>query len=401
MREKLTDRYAATAAPGLYADTDSRSPRGFLLRVTPAGGRAWCLNYRVKDSGKERRITIGDAASWPIMAARERAAELRREIDAGGDPLRRLEDRRAEPTVAELVKQFEDEALINRAPRTGAEYKAMLQRYVVPAIGAKKVSAVTGADIERLHRRISADGKKRRADAVATVASIVFTQAVKWKLIGENPCRGAVKRNSPPGRERFLKSEELNRLLATLERWRERRPDSVDALLLLLLTGSRRGEVLSMRWTDVGNLDAATWVKPAALTKQRKLHTVPLSPQTVAVLRRRLDEREVSDNVVPLRRDDHVFNGGGDAAHVNRLERTWREIRAAAGLEDLRIHDLRHSFASMLIGEGLSLPIVGSMLGHSSPTMTARYAHIANEVQRQAADLVGKIVGSRGAKATD
>jgi integrase len=399
MREKITDRYAVSAPPGLYADTDRRSPRGFLLRVTPAGGRAWCLNYRVKDSGKERRITIGDVASWPVMAARERAAELRREIDAGGDPLQRLEDKRGAPTVAELVKQFEREALPSRAERTAAEYKAMLDRYIIPAIGSLKVTAVTGANIERLHREISADGKARRADAVVTVASILFGQAVTWKMCAENPCRGAVTRNSPPGRQRFLKSLELDRLLVTLERWRSRRPDSVDALLLLLLTGARRGEVLSMRWVpDIGDLDAATWIKPAALTKQRKLHRVPLSPQAVAVLRRRLDEREAPGRIVQLRRDDHVFRGGGDAAHINRLERDWREIRAAAGIEDVRIHDLRHSFASMLIGEGLSLPIVGEMLGHSSPSMTARYAHVDEEVQRRAAGLIGKIVGSRSVK---
>ena len=393
MRDKLTDRFAASAPPGLHwGNADRRAPKGFLLRVTQAGARAWCLNYRVKDTGRERRLTIGDTSTWPIAMAIERAAELRRMIDAGGDPLGDLQDKRAEPTVAELVKRFEEEALSSRAARTAGEYKAMLDKHVLPAIGRLKVSAVEPDDIAKLHRRISAEGKKRRADAVVTVASIVFGQAVAWKFRTDNPCKGAVKRNSPPGRERFLNREELARLLATLERRRDQRSDTVDALNILLMTGSRRGEVLSMRWNDV-DLDSGVWVKPAALTKQRKRHRIPLSPEAVVVLRRRLEERDAPGRIVALRRDKYVFKGGGNQAHIGRLERDWREIRASAGLEDMRIHDLRHSYASMLIAEGLSLPIVGSMLGHSSPSMTARYAHLSDDVQRQAAEIVGKIGG--------
>lgn len=122
MQAKPTDAVAAKAGPGIYFDSDKqRSPRGFSLRVTPAGGRCWCLNYRVRDTGRERRLTIGDTASWPIAAARERAAELRREIDAGGDPLGRAEETRTAPTVAELAQRFIEEALPNRAPATQVE----------------------------------------------------------------------------------------------------------------------------------------------------------------------------------------------------------------------------------------------------------------------------------------
>src|SRR6516165_8352513 len=114
MSEPLTDKFAKAAAPGVHFDADRRSPRGFMLRVTPAGARSWCLNYRLKDSGRERRITIGDVAAWPIAEARKRAADLRRIVDAGGDPLGEREEQRAAPTVAELAARFEMEALPSR-----------------------------------------------------------------------------------------------------------------------------------------------------------------------------------------------------------------------------------------------------------------------------------------------
>src|SRR5690242_17195256 len=130
MQAKLTDTADAKAGPGLYWDSDKRAPRGFLLRVTSAGVKAWCLNYRVRDTGRERRLTIGDVASWPIELARKKAAELRRIIDDGGDPLGQTEEKRAEPTVDELWTRFEAEALPSRAPRTRDEYRAIWRDWI-------------------------------------------------------------------------------------------------------------------------------------------------------------------------------------------------------------------------------------------------------------------------------
>src|SRR4030095_15072681 len=139
VRAELNDRVAKSAAPGIYFDTDKRSPPGFLLRVTPAGARAWCLNYRVKDSLRERRLTIGATTVYTIGEARKRAAELRRIVNQGGDPLSHLAIARAEPTVSERAERFYEEALPSRAPRTAYEYRAMLDKHVLPAIGRLKV----------------------------------------------------------------------------------------------------------------------------------------------------------------------------------------------------------------------------------------------------------------------
>jgi integrase len=393
MREKpaLSDKFGRSAEPGIYFDHDHRSPRGFLLRVTPAGARSWCLNYRTKDTGRERRITIGDIRAWPISEARKRAADLRRIVDAGGDPLGEREEQRAAPTVADLAARFEMEALPSRARGTQAEYRAMLHAYVLPALGKRKVATVDREDIELLHRAITEGGKPSRANRVKSFASTIFAQGVKWKMCERNPASG-VAGNREHNRERYLSAYEIERLVALLERWQEKQKyvDSIDAVTLLLLTGARRGEVLSMTWADI-DLDTGVWSKPPSRTKQRRGHRVPLSVPAIEVLRRRWAERDAGGRVVRLR-DDHVFAGAGTKTHCNCLEGHWREIRAAAEIEDCRLHDLRHSFASVLIGEGLSLEIIGKLLGHSKAQTTERYAHLADQPLRAAAEKVGKIV---------
>jgi integrase len=387
MQAKLTDGVAAKAGPGLYFDNDKRSPRGFLLRVTPAGSRAWCLNYRVKDSGRERRLTIGDVAAWPITAARERASELRRVIDAGGDPLGQMEEKRSAPTVADLAARFVEEALPSRAPRTREEYRGMLTSYILPAIGRMKVTAVEIEDLERLHRKITGEGKPRRANATLTIAHVLFEAAIRWKMRTDNPA-SRIDRNPEHPRERYLDDAEVERLMAALERWQPTWADSCDAIRLLLLTGARRGEVLGMRWSEV-DLDAAVWSKPPGSTKQRKSHRIPLSDQVIELLRRRHAERD--GRVVSLRRDDRVFRGEGRIEY--RLERQWAIIRAAAGLDDVRLHDLRHSYASMLVNQGYSLPLIGALLGHSEAATTSRYSHLYDQSLREATASVGKKIG--------
>jgi integrase len=396
MRETLTDRFAATVAPtpgriARHFDQDKRAPRGFLLRVTPAGARVWAVRYRVRDTGREREITIGDVKSWPIGEARKRGHELRREIDAGGDPLGEREERRSAPTVAELVDRFIAEALPSRAPRTQAEYRAMLEQWILPALANKKVAAVDREDVAKLHRKITDAHKPRRANSVKSLCSTLFNQAIVWKMREDNPVNH-IKGNPEHGRERYLAPEEIERLVVVLERWREKRPDSVDAITLAMLTGARRGEILGMQWAEV-DLAAGIWSKPYGATKQRKPHRVPISEAAVEVLQRR--KAECEGKVVRLR-DDYVFRGGGSKTHANTLEKDWYIIRAAAGLEDVRFHDLRHSFASVLVGEGLSFEIIGRMLGHTKPGTTKRYAHLADEPLREAAEIVaGKLRGAK------
>jgi integrase len=397
MREKLTDRFAAKAPPGIYFDADQRSPPGFLLRVTPAAarldadprGRSWALNYRLVDTGRERRLTIGETASWPISVARERAAELRREIAIGGDPLGQREEKRAEATVIELVERYIAERLPVKATRTVREERGLIRQWIIPELGQKKLSAVERADAERLHRKITATGTQIRANRALSTLSAIFKAAVDWKLRSDNPCRG-VKQHREHSRARYLDAAEITRLTAVLDEVRDQERDAVDCIEFLLLTGCRRGEALLSHWRDI-DLQAGAWLKPASTVKTRREHRVPLAPQAVALLQQRLADRRAT----PLRPGDTLvfqLTAGDQKAREGKLDRAWQRIRIKAGLEGVRLHDLRHTTASLLVGQGLSLPVIGAMLGHSRAQTTMRYSHLADQPLRDAAEIVGRLV---------
>ena len=396
MREMLNDRFAKSVDPtdkiARYFDTTPRSPRGFLLRVTPAGARAWALHYREKKGGRQREITIGDVRSWPITEARKRGHELRREVDNSGDPLGDREKKRAEPTVAELIDRFEKEALPrNRAATTQAEYLAMLESWVRPALKHLKVGDPNLHDeIEKLHQRITKAGKLRRANSVRAVCSILFGQAVIWRMRNDNPAKG-IKGNPEHGRRTYLNDNQLGRLEAAMEEWRPKRPDSVDKIEIAMLTGARRGEILGMRWKHL-DLDNAVWKQPPTENKQRDWHSPALSQRAVEILQRRKAERAAAGKVVRLRDDVFVFAGGNTKTARNRFESDWRIIRATAGLNDFRFHDIRHSVASWLISANQNLDVVGQVLGHKKAQTSRRYAHLHDAARRAAAEIIGRKV---------
>jgi integrase len=392
-KEVLTDAKAAKAAPGLHWDSHPKAPPMFGLRVTAAGSRAWFLNYLTHDS-TERRITIGRFPTWKVGAAREKAAELRRIVDEGGDPLADKQDRQRALSVADLVARYIAEVLPKKRPATQEQYKYVLTKVVVPAFGTKKAVNLTRDDVEGLCARFTAKGQFRRANTTGDIVRLLYTQAAKWKLCAahENPA-SRLDRNPEPGRDRFLTKGEFARLDPVLYRWESAQPDVVAAIRLLLLTGARRGEVVGARYSqfDLDTLDedgnfVGTWKKPAATTKTKKDQWTPLSLETVALVRR---QREARGNIVQLH-DDRVFPG----LKVGRLSYQWQRIRKDAGLEDVRIHDLRHSYASFLASSKLSLPIIGALLGHTQARTTQRYAHLLDEPLREATGIVGKLVGA-------
>lgn len=380
----LTDSIVAKAKPGLHYDAHPKAPGGFGLRVTSALTRAWFLNYVTRD-GIERRITIGRWPAWKVAAARDKAAELRREVDAGGDPLNDRQERRTAPTVADLVQRFCAEALSKKRPSTQQQYSRILKRTVVPEFAKKKIADLTRGDVEKLHARLTGEGEPRRANLAVDVIRLLYTQAGKWGLhpANENPA-SKLDKNPEPGRERFLTHIELARLIAVLDQRELEKPDAVIAIRLLLLSGSRRSEVVDARWAEF-DLEAGTWKKPAMNTKQKRDHKTPISPEAIAVLRR---WREVHGNVVHL--NDRVF----PTLTVGRLFHVWEAIRQEVGIQDVRIHDLRHSYASFLASSKLSLPIIGALLGHTQARTTQRYAHLLDDSLREATGIVGKLVGA-------
>jgi integrase len=381
MAQRLTDatiKRLPAPIKGNKITYDSEVP-GLGIRVTAAGARSFILNYRTR-SGRERRFTIGNHPDWRATEAREEARRLRRLVDEGGDPLAAIEAERAAPTMAELCNRFEQEHLLRKRPGTAADYRRMLRNHIRPYFGNHtKMADVTFADIDRLHRKISNAGHPRRANTTVAVLSKMFSLAIRWGMRNNNPCKG-IERNPEIKRKRYLSGNELKRLTAALAQYPDQR--SANIVRMLLLTGARRGEVLSMRWADV-DLTTGIWSKPASSTKQGTDHVVPLSAPARQLLSQ-IREQQTAKSF-----GEHVFPGNGSSSHIVEIKRFWRRLTKVAGINNLRIHDLRHSFASQLASSGSSLPLIGALLGHNNPVTTHRYAHLFDDPQRAAVERVG------------
>jgi integrase len=210
----------------------------------------------------------------------------------------------------------------------------------------------------------------------------MFSLAVKWHMRPDNPAKG-IERNKEYHRRRYLSGDELVRLTKALSKHPNK--EAADAIRLLLLTGARRGEVLSMKWADI---EDGVWSKPPSSTKQKDHHQVPLSAPALQLL------AHIRKHQRP--RAGFVFPSHGASGHLVEIKKSWWQITKAAGIEGLRLHDLRHSYASQLVSGGASLPLIGALLGHSNPLTTARYAHLFHDPLRAATEKVGAVITAAG-----
>jgi integrase len=382
MAQRLTDKLVRSlpAPPTGNRITYDAVVAGFGCRVTAAGARAFIVNYRRKADGVERRYTIGSYPDWSVEGAREKAKELKRHIDGGGDPVGEHAAERAAPTVADLAARFIAEHVVKLSPHTRANHGATIRNDILPALGRMKVSAVEYEHIDRLHRKVS-ERAPVLANRMVAILGKMFTLAVKWKLRTDNPCKG-IERNQEHPRQRYLKPEELRRLTKALAE--DRNQQAADVFRLLLLTGARRGEILSAEWDSI-DLAAGTWAKQASTTKQKQHHQVPLSAPARQILTRLREKNPTSPWVFP----------GRNGPLKSDIKRHWKRVCAAAGISGLRIHDLRHSYASQLASAGFSLPTIGALLGHSQPQTTARYSHLFDDPLRRATEKVGAVIAGK------
>ena len=381
MAEKLSDGIVkALQVPASGAKiTYDADVKGFGVRVTAAGARAFILNYRTR-LGRERRYTIGAFPDWKTGAARAEAAELKKVIDRGGDPLGDIRAGRDAPTMADLCDRFLAEYLPRKRPSTQKSYRQQIEVEIRPALGRLKVADVSFTEIDGLHRGISKRAPYR-ANRVVALLSRMFSMAIRWSWRLDNPSKG-VERNQEHKRRRYLAADELARLTKALVDHRDRQ--AADIIRMLLLTGARRGEVLAARWPDI-DLGRAVWNKPGATTKQRTEHQVPLSDaarQLLVELRERASPK--AEYLFPVS-DGHRLD----------VQHNWVAICRAAQIEGARLHDLRHTYASVLASAGLSLPIIGALLGHTTPTTTARYAHLFDDPLRAATERASAIISGK------
>jgi integrase len=352
--------------------------RGFGVRVTAGGARSFILNYRV--AGRERRYTIGKHPAWSAAAARIEAADLRQRVDRGEDPMEERREDREAPTMGTACDRYIEEHLPKKRPSSRRNDTAMIENIIRPRWGAWKLADVDFTDVDKLHTSMKAT--PYRANRCIALVSKLFNLSIRWRWRLDNPAKG-VEKFPEVKRRRYLSTDELGRLTAALAGHNDQKVANV--VRLLLLTGARKGEVLGARWDDI-DLERATWTKPAALTKQRSEHVVPLSAPTRQLL---AEMRESTTG-------DFLFPGRDPEKPLTDIKTSWARICKAADLEGVRLHDIRHTYASILASAGLSLPVIGALLGHTQPATTQRYAHLFDDPLRQAAERVGAIVTGAG-----
>ncbi|TGT42628.1 site-specific integrase [Mesorhizobium sp. M8A.F.Ca.ET.165.01.1.1] len=395
MATKLTDTIVDTLALPATGNkiTYDEGVKGFGIRVTAAGARSFILNYRTR-SGLERRYTIGSRPDWKTIPAREEAKNLKKQIDVGADPMGVVAASRDAKTVADLCGRFETEHLSKKRDTTARDYRALIKNHILPALKSKKVAEVEFTDIDSLHRKISKTAPYL-ANRTVAVLSKMFGLAIKWRWRTDNPAKG-IERNDEQKRHRYLSPAELAKLTEALAKQEDQQAANI--IRLLLLTGARRGEVQAAKWEQF-DLTEGVWTKPGSTTKQKTMHRVPLSAPARLLLTE-LREKAKDDAV-------YVFPGRG-ADHRVEIKNEWRDVCIAAGIvtaetvgekvvvtPSARIHDLRHTYASVLASAGLSLPIIGALLGHSQPATTARYSHLMDDPLRQATERVGAIMTAK------
>jgi integrase len=386
MAHHLTDSLVSNLTPpdhGNRITYDDRVP-GFGIRITAGGHRSFILNYRTK-AGRERRYTIGSPGpkpSWTVASARAKARELKRDIDNGGDPVGDIQTDRAAPTVADLIERFVAEHLPKKRPGTARGYQFILRNHIEPHFGRHtKVADVQFSDCDDLHRKITKAGSPYAANRTKAVLHKMFDLAEKWewRAGNTNPARH-IESNTEVKRKRYLSGDELKRLLDALAAYPNQQIANI--FRVCLMTGARRGEVRAMKWGDL-DLGKGTWTKPASTTKQKADHVTPIT----APVRQLLSEIENAQHDAEWVFPSRVANG-----HIINLKDHWKRLCKAAGITGLRVHDLRHSFASELASGGASLPLIGALLGHADPKTTHRYAHLFDDPLRAAAEKVAAIM---------
>ena len=384
MRRKITKNSITSVAPGaadrFLWDTDLA---GFGLKVTPAGARVYVVQYRA--ARRLRRYTIGRHGSpWTPEAARREAARLLGIIARGDDPAQAKEAAKVEPTFAAFAERYmADHAALHKKPSTVKDQRSLLRCHLVPAFGRLRLSAITPQLIERLQRKMAAT--QRRANYARDVLAAMFTRAAEWELVPEgfNPARRVRKFKEPRGRERFLSYEELARLgiaLGTAETAGWSPAAAIAGLRLLIFTGARKSEILGLHWRMV-EFERALLRLPDSKTGEKIIYLSAPALQLLAELPR-------------IAGNPHVLPGERSGRHLVNIEKTWRRVRHDAGLDDVRLHDLRHSFAAIGAGAGLGLPVIGALLGHTETSTTARYAHLAADPVRAANEAIGRRIAA-------
>lgn len=378
MTDTITKRRVDAAKPG--ETIWDRKLSGYGLRVSKGGTKSYCLKFR--SGAVQRWLTIGRHGPFTPETARKEAQRLLAEISLGNDPVATRQQAAKSETVGQFAERYmREHAIPTKKPRSVEEDHRNLRLHIFPFIGKMKIGEVKREHIAKIINKMS--DRPYGANRVLALLSHMFTKAEAWGVRPDysNPCRH-IKKFKESKRERFLNQDELIRLgEALIEAESEgESPYVIVAVRLLLLTGARLSEILTLKWTDV-DIEA----------RLIRLSDSKTGKKTIVVPAPALD---LLSALPKMKNNPYVICGMKDGTHLVNLQRPWRRIRARAGLKDVRLHDLRHSFASFAVASGMSLPLIGSLLGHSQPQTTARYAHLADDPRHAAAAAVAENIAA-------
>jgi integrase len=367
---------------------DARQP-GFAIRITPSGTKIFTVQGYV--NGRKRRVTVGYYPNVSVAQARELALQALADMRRGNDPIIERKTRLAaakagEMTVAQLAdKWLADYVKPKLKPHTQRDYQQLLRQHILPAVGQLSVAHIGRDDVVRLHVTM-AEIPRRANYAIATARALLnFAIELGLRPTGSNPARG-IKPYRENKRERFLTEAEIAKAadaITAAEQAGTLGPHGAAGLRLCLFTGARSGEITAIEWLHVD------W--------QRRLIRLPDSktnePRTIHLSEPALEVLKGLPRIGP-----YVVAGGRPGEAYQSLRRAWISIRNRVGLDDVRLHDLRHSYASLAASKGISLQTIGKLLGHRDPQTTARYSHLATDAVAAVNDELGAAMQAAIAK---
>jgi integrase len=377
---KITKRAVEAAAPKdkEYYIWDEDIP-GLGLRVLPSGRRQYIVQYRA--GRRSRRISLGPSTVLTTEQARSRALAILADARGGKDPAADREAYRNALLLKDLVERFDQQHISLRLkPRTAAAYRRSLAKFIVPKLGKMLVTEITRADVTKFHHDLR--HIPYEANRCLEIISKMFNLAELWGLRpdGSNP-RRLIQKYPEVKRERYLSMDEIKHLgdvLREVEKEGREMPSAILAIRLLIYTGCRLNEIMTLQWAYV-DLEARSLNLPDSKSGAKKVF---LGRPACDLL----------DNAPRLPSNPWVITGMLPGARLTDLQPFWQRVRARAGLPEVRIHDLRHTFASTAIAAGHSLPIIGKLLGHTQVQTTARYAHLAAQPAMIAADSITDVL---------
>ena len=359
---------------------------GFGVKVLSSGARKYLVKYRAGSgrAAQQRWLTLGKHGALTCEQAREMARQALAAVARGEDPQSDKVNKRKSARMRDLWERFASEQLPLKKPSTAGDYTRQWEDIIEPAFGARPVADLRRSDVERLHKRLR-DTPYRANRTLALLSRLMtLAEAWDWRRQGTNPCR-YVEKFREEARERYLTAEEIGRLGAAMtemvaaeEIW----PEAAAAVRLLLLTGARRNEILTARW-DWVDLERRVINLPDSKTGKKPIY---LSEAAV----------EVIDGLRAASRDPegpYLLAGRSKGKPLNNLAKPWKRICERAGLSGVRLHDLRHTAASVAVGRGVNLPVIGRLLGHRQAQTTMRYTHVDTDPALAAANEIGDAIG--------